>query len=706
MADAERRTTPYFKICKSCEQCRLRKVRCIVTRDNPSRCTHCTKRNEDCEFRHIKRRFRAQAQATTNRSVSSASQHSHNWDSSRRNYTQTTSVITPLFVDHLLDSPPSGAELGDEAYIFKVSVITVSSSNLAFFSEQRIQSLSQRLGNNRLVELLESIETVISHRVMAQGNVSISPITFKGPSSSIHIPREAARLYIDAYFQHFHSLYPFLDRQRFERTALGSDIARTLDSDAAFSALYHAVLALGCQYRDGGTFDPGKGKAWKLFQISLCLMADILSPTESLLKLQALTAMSIFALNTCCIQIDELLIMEAARMAQTLRYHRSIQCGDQQICCQRTFWVIYIMEKQLVFHNRVNSIIVDFDIGCPIPDTPEASFGGCNWFLSRVRFARITSQAYELLFSISASVNTEESYYTAIDHVEDRLERWKMALPGDFRPGGHRSYSFSDPGFKMGILQTHCSYYSLVIALARLTIQISPEKGHRHEDSKRKLMESARRLIELTQYIDKAPHTPIFILGVIPLVALFILFDFVVHNPLHPETKTNLSMLDIASGHFNLVEHASNGSLPSSGISEFSHIARQYVRDFPANNDQERVYHQVPTRDSNPDSIVPTPNVQGLSESKPLGSIKHANPAHIPVDREVDVDLGQYDQVSSWGEPVDYLYYPTADFNVDIDDPLLHGFDVRTLFGSIIPDSFAAPADDYQSTILEPGAPV
>lgn len=154
-------------------------------------------------------------------------------------------------------------------------------------------------------------------------------------------------------------------------------------------------------------------------------------------------------------------------------------------------------------------IIVDFDIGCPIPDTPEANFGGCNWFLSRVRFARITSQAYELLFSISASLRTAEEYYTAIDYVEDRLERWKMALPEDLRPERHKSFSFSDPGFKMVLLHTHYLYHSLVIALARLTIQISPEKEHRCEDSKRKLMESARRTIELTQYIDKAAHTPI-----------------------------------------------------------------------------------------------------------------------------------------------------------------------------------------------------
>lgn len=68
-------------------------------------------------------------------------------------------------------------------------------------------------------------------------------------------------------------------------------------------------------------------------------------------------------------------------------------------------------------------------------------------------------------------------------------------------------------------------------------------------------------------------------LGVIPLSALFILFDFVVHNPTHPETGTNLALLDVAAGYFSRLEYATGGSLPSSLLSDFSHIARQYVRD-------------------------------------------------------------------------------------------------------------------------------
>lgn len=64
-----------------------------------------------------------------------------------------------------------------------------------------------------------------------------------------------------------------------------------------------------------------------------------------------------------------------------------------------------------------------------------------------------------------------------------------------------------------------------------------------------------------------------------PLSALFILFDFVIHNPNHPDTQSNITLLNIVSGHFNFLEHASHGSLPGSHLSRFAHIAQEYVQE-------------------------------------------------------------------------------------------------------------------------------
>lgn len=72
------------------------------------------------------------------------------------------------------------------------------------------------------------------------------------------------------------------------------------------------------------------------------------------------------------------------------------------------------------------------------------------------------------------------------------------------------------------------------------------------------------------------------ILGIMPLSALFVLFDFVVQNPHHADIRANLTFMDIASGHFSQLEHVSAGSLPGNHLSEFAHIARRYVQESPA----------------------------------------------------------------------------------------------------------------------------
>lgn len=63
-----------------------------------------------------------------------------------------------------------------------------------------------------------------------------------------------------------------------------------------------------------------------------------------------------------------------------------------------------------------------------------------------------------------------------------------------------------------------------------------------------------------------------------PLTALFILFDFIVYNPTHPETRRNLSLLGAVAGYFCRLEFASDGVLQTSLLLDFAHIARDYVQ--------------------------------------------------------------------------------------------------------------------------------
>ena len=60
---------------------------------------------------------------------------------------------------------------------------------------------------------------------------------------------------------------------------------------------------------------------------------------------------------------------------------------------------------------------------------------------------------------------------------------------------------------------------------------------------------------------------------------MFVLFDMVIHNPTHPETESDLALLDTLSGYFSRYDYATGGSVPCSLFSGFAHIANQFVRD-------------------------------------------------------------------------------------------------------------------------------
>lgn len=139
-------------------------------------------------------------------------------------------------------------------------------------------------------------------------------------------------------------------------------------------------------------------------------------------------------------------------------------------------------------------------------------FGDYDWFLSFARFSRILSKAYEMLFSVSATMNSVDVYYAAIDTVSDDLERWRMSIPKEFRPGEpFRPQHFMNPCAMEVALKTHYLYYNAVFSFSRLTLHVGAERSdERQAKSKRDLMNAARVVIELTRYIDPEAYTPIW----------------------------------------------------------------------------------------------------------------------------------------------------------------------------------------------------
>lgn len=152
-----------------------------------------------------------------------------------------------------------------------------------------------------------------------------------------------------------------------------------------------------------------------------------------------------------------------------------------------------------------------------------------------------------------------------------------------------------------------------------------------------------------------------------PLVAMFILFDFVIHNPTHPETRSNLVLLQVGSGYLSMVEYESKGSLPGSLVAEFAHIAEEYVQ-------------QVSKTGSSG-----APPTEKAELKHPISEVDQASAAVSQLDvNSEDWQSGGFDNdnPSDLQFNSDYLYYPTPDnFMVLTDMQVDDRPDVRNLLG-------------------------
>ncbi|OAA59859.1 fungal specific transcription factor domain containing protein [Niveomyces insectorum RCEF 264] len=630
----------------------------------------------------------------------------------------SVNLLPQLYVDHLLDQAQAHAHGrgqargGEDAPFEKGNGIFGGGYSLTFFSESRLLSLSTRLRNNKVNELVRRINSIINGRLRrsteaSAGHVGVATtasvaggaaaamaagattgpdmVPLTGAASSAADPNpvlpvdpQFAATCIQCYFERAHPLYPFLDRAAFEARARpiltgGHSIAhpprlaRSLARSKAWASLYYAVLAIGCLHTEGGTlggelvlnnggggddgsstvaggdggnggaansFEPGKGSAWRLFSRALANLAELLILPDSLLTLQALTAMAVYGLGVACLSIERVILAEAARRAQSLAASSGSSGGSStsssssssspcsSATFRRTFWVLYSIEKVMSFHFGRSSAFVDSDIACPFPASIDDDDLG--YFLLCVRYARLLSRTYAALFSVGVAGPTTADRLAAVDELWAELEAWRRSIPdvrglrpvGDGGAGGNgenvpsgvseetagpreRSrHAAPHPNERPIALGLGYLYHSLVLILARAklhhvgvmatkttaatttatnTSAAAAAAAAAAEDA---IVAAARAILARTPDVDVAPYTPLWVLAVVPLTALLVLFDIIVHDPTRPDTGRHLALLDMGAGYFSRIEYASGSTLPGSLIAEFAHIARDYVRDY------------------------------------------------------------------------------------------------------------------------------
>ncbi|KAL2794581.1 fungal-specific transcription factor domain-containing protein [Aspergillus keveii] len=694
---------------KACDRCRSRKSRCRVEESVAEvACQYCHSRNLPCTFSYQKHRQRRKnpdeiVRAASSRATSIAvSRIPTQVISSTPVEQENDDGHTGLYIDYLLDRNQFRQLSRPNSSHDQLTTLLGPSPNISFFPAKRVQAISQRLGHTKLENLLDAIRVVIASRLKSSSSPALSNLDdyFFRNAENAHqpLPQPSVEEYIRSYMQQIHPFHPFLDEINFEKRALSPSIGQDLATDKAWACLYYAVLAVGCQHSDGGGYEARTGSSWSFFERALALWRDNCLLRGSLTSLQALMAMAIFCEAVSGFGLGSAILAEAAVLAQHLGISRLTSASDN--ASTRTFWVLYYMEKISCFTTGKVPTIQDAHISCPLPDTSVRPFSDYDWFVSFVRYARLVSRIQSRLLTISSVPQPWAARYSAVKSLQSELQAWRDAIPSRFRPG--------EPLRPRLLLETHavsialrCHYYYhyayQTLTWTLLHCENDGLDAGQLLDLRTELMQTARSMLELTSYIEISPSTPLWLLAIMPLSSLMILFDLVIHNPSHPETSLNMALLDIASGHFSRIEYSSNGVLPGSLISEFAHLARQYISDIRLNTGRQQGY-QTTAKNTGFRIAQPPHNRLSLSanannapaephcshEMKVSSDPPSQRADHAIVHQQVEQPSSGHDlctslpDMSSVGANHDALFFPQVDGSMD--DLQFLGVDLMGLF--------------------------
>ncbi|KIV97399.1 hypothetical protein PV10_01154 [Exophiala mesophila] len=610
----------YAKVLSTCDLCRRRKSRCIKKHPNDIACTFCMSRGESCHFSFIKQRksrqIRPASRGSSIEPVATPCALSQLPPSASSIQSSVPAVHASQPSPESSDSNAVETTEADGVTFQRTSNKYITSCGLAFFSENNLAELARRLGHDRVRILLHELGA--SSR--ANQATSISRVVKTQPFDATTVlqplTNEMRATYIDAFFAEIYPIYPFLDKQAFQDAALGPLATEKLRNDKSWALLYCTILSLGILAREQGSFQPMQGSSWKLFSYILGSFCDVLFARKSLLIAQTLTAMAIFAMVHSSWPVEELLITEAARIALALHLNKQAPSRIDSAERQRTFWVIYCIEKEYCFQSTQSSVFNDVDISCPIPAAIDVADSDVDWLRVQVDLSKIISNASVTLFSALSRSRSAESCEREICRIRNDLEAWKASLPEHIRPDYPiRQRYLTKPSSLYATLQTQMLYYNLQIAICRLLIHVNVDRRCMAvAESKSMLMKTARRIVELMSFIPIEPSTSMNIIGLTPIVATFILFDLVIYNPDHSETPHNLIFLDIAAGYFQRLHVLTGSSNNGHLMADMTRIAREYT----------------------------AAKCQGRSESVPNAQLRHGG-IGAPVDATASADHGNVD---------------------------------------------------------------
>jgi hypothetical protein len=354
---------------------------------------------------------------------------------------------------------------------------------------------------------------------------------------------EIVRKYFDAYFSEVQTIFPVLDRAKFEAQVVTND-SEQRSSNSSWKALFFAVLASGCRAalsdETAEAFQESGRESWGYFRNALCYEAKMVHGATDLTAVQAFAVMTVFAQGLSSPQRLEYTVSStASRLAHSLALHRYPPAEwnlteAEKSERNRLFWVVYCLDKTIALRCGRPSIIQDDEISCWFPhgvrvlQNEKHGSGGTNhntdeesqtvdFFLCYTKFARLCGRIAKHLYSAVALSRPSFELTVAANRMLADLEIWRQSIPYNARPGHSCSRFQAVAGVsKTQLLVLHFSYNYALCAVHRRFTPMFLHDDENHQLIERPLLrqmptthiEAARSMALFTKHLDVESYAP------------------------------------------------------------------------------------------------------------------------------------------------------------------------------------------------------
>ncbi|KAL2061084.1 hypothetical protein VTL71DRAFT_9136 [Oculimacula yallundae] len=371
---------------------------------------------------------------------------------------------------------------------------------------------------------------------------------------------------------------------------------RKYDQNVSWYALRNTVFAIGsrivlCPARLVPNLMDAQKQSWPYFENALSVQVDLMYMPSGIINIEILLLMMFYCESITSPRLSYMLLGCATRLAQSkgLQLMPATYTNlsePEDISRKYLWWIIYVYDKTTALITARPSMIFDKDtsVGLPTLARPDTSTD-LSLFVNTIKLAQIVSAIVRKLVSPSARRKSYNKVVHLITTLDSDLRLWQAEsrIEDEDHPFSGSQLNQFRVRSTMRLELKLCFYCALcaLYGTSRRPWEIVPSQEAEYlalvKERWPNVAEASRSLITLCQLPQINATTPTRLAIYYPLVAVINLFIYVLERPAAPSATADINLIDIMTGNFARLDHATNGHLNITFPRELADFARGLV---------------------------------------------------------------------------------------------------------------------------------